>query len=396
MTLIIKITITTVRQSFPFFALALFACTSPRPVTDAGLDDGGTAVNRGQVLAAGGTCVLAQAKTFQTAVVALENVLKAQPVSFADARAAFHVAMDAWQVNEVMQIGPASSSMNPGGGDLRDQIYAWPLTSRCATEETLVAKGYVTNIAAQLINRRGLAAVEYLLFYEGSATACPASSPIVANGTWAALSQTEREERRWAYALAATIDVRLRADALVQKWEGGFQATLTSAGPSNGLYKTQLAAINAMSNALFYVEHEVKDMKLARPIGLRGCATPPCLDLLESQHAARSKANVKANLDGFRRIFQGCQANHEGPGFDDLLISVGADAMSARMIAAADASETALAAIEEADLGPALTTDPASVRALYDAIKAMTDILKTEVPGVLDLEVPKSLEGDND
>ncbi len=397
MTLIIKITITAVRQSVPLLVLAaLVGCPAQKPGADAGVDDGGTAMNRSQVLTAGGACVLSQAKAFQTTAVALERALKATPRSFENARTAFHAAMDAWQIDEVMQVGPASSSANLGGGDIRDQIYSWPLTSRCAMEETLVSKGYETDIAVQLINRRGLAAIEYLLFYEGAATACPAGSPIVSGGTWAALTPADREARRWAYAAAAATDVRLRADGLVQKWEGGFQETLTTAGPSNAVYKTQLAAINAMSNALFYVEHDVKDVKLSRPLGLRDCTTPPCLELLESQYAARSKANVKANLEGFRRIFEGCGPNHQGPGFDDLLISVGAEALSTRMVAATVKAEEALTAIEEPDLNPALTVDPASVRALYDAIKAMSDILKTEIPSVLDLEIPNSLEGDND
>ena len=36
------------------------------------------------------------------------------------------------------------------------------------------------------------------------------------------------------------------------------------------------------------------------------------------------------------------------------------------------------------------------VRALYDAVKGVTDLLKTELISVLDLELPTSLEGDND
>jgi hypothetical protein len=36
------------------------------------------------------------------------------------------------------------------------------------------------------------------------------------------------------------------------------------------------------------------------------------------------------------------------------------------------------------------------VRALYDAVKGVTDVLKTEVVTVLDLELPQKVEGDND
>lgn len=399
MSLIIKIMTSPWRQALLATLLGLAACKPQRPAADGGVPDAGPAgAARAEVLASGGACVLAAAKDFRAAAAALEEALKAaeSPAAFTAARTAFHAAMDQWQISEVMQVGPAATSASLGGGDLRDQIYSWPLTSRCAIEETLVSKGYESGLGAQLINRRGLYALEYLLFYEGGMTACPATSPIVANGTWAALTEPERTSRRYAYAAKAAADVRSRADALVAAWDPAFLATLTSPGPSNAVFKTQASALNAMSDALFYVEHEVKDVKLARPVGLANCAAAPCLDQLESQFGGRSKANVKANLEGFRRIYQGCGAGHAGVAFDDLLRALGGDAVAGRMDSSLDQADAALAAIEEADLKEALQADPASVRALYDALKGATDELKTEVMSLLDLEIPMSLEGDND
>lgn len=397
MSLIIKITIARGRQALLLAALALCACKVPKPVSDGGVEDAGA--TRAEVLAQGGACIAAAAGEFQTAVVALENTLQAapSPAALADARAAFHTAMDAWQVNEVMQVGPAAPSSKLGGADLRDQIYAWPLTSRCAIEETLVSKAYEGGVGAQLINRRTLYALEYLLFYEGAETACAASSPIVASGSWAALSANDRFARRWVYAGKVAADVRVHAEALVQAWSTGYLETVKSAGAAGNVYATQALALNAISDALFYVEHEVKDVKLARPTGVSAlCGAPPCLDLLESQFGARSKANVRANLEGFRRLFQGCGADHAGVAFDDLLRGVGATALADKMLKGLDDADAALAAIEEPDFDAALTADLASVRAVHAAIKAATDVLKTEVMSVLDLEIPMALEGDTD
>jgi hypothetical protein len=50
------------------------------------------------------------------------------------------------------------------------------------------------------------------------------------------------------------------------------------------------------------------------------------------------------------------------------------------------AAETALAAIEEADLLEALNADRASVQALREAVGAISTLLKTEVYTVLDFE----------
>ena len=40
--------------------------------------------------------------------------------------------------------------------------------------------------------------------------------------------------------------------------------------------------------------------------------------------------------------------------------------------------------------------DPAGVKALYDSLRVIVVLLKTEFISVLDLELPKRVEGDND
>jgi hypothetical protein len=53
-------------------------------------------------------------------------------------------------------------------------------------------------------------------------------------------------------------------------------------------------------------------------------------------------------------------------------------------------------ALSDDSLAVALANDKASVTALHAAIKKVTDALKTEIVTVLDLEIPKVVEGDND
>ncbi|WPB80454.1 imelysin family protein [Archangium violaceum] len=361
--------------------------------------------SRTALLGAAGACVLTVAREFLTAAGSLEEktaALAAGPEAGTRdaARTAYHHAMDVWQQLEVMQVGPAAPRSQPGGAEVRDNVYSWPLTNRCAIEEQLVAKGYESeNFASSLVTRRGLFALEYLLFYEGADTACPASSPVVSGGTWAALSAEERAARKRAYAAVVAADVRRRALQLVETWEadkGGYVRTLETAGTGSTVYPTVQLGMNALSDALFYVEREVKDMKLARPLGLRDCSSDSCPELLESAFAGRSKANVRANLVGFRRIFEGCGANYEGAGFDDVLEAAGAGALAVKLKERAVAAQAAVEAIGEPDLLEALYQDKASVRALYESLKGMTDVLKTEWVSVLDLELPQTLEGDND
>ncbi|MDC0711367.1 imelysin family protein [Stigmatella sp. ncwal1] len=386
--------------------LSLSAC---KEENKPGPGDGGTGgaaeTTRGALLSAAGSCVLTSAQDFQRTAAGLESAVAAFAASPEEgtrqaARTAFHGAMDSWQVSEVFQLGPAAPRSVAGGAELRDNIYSWPLVSRCAIEEQIVSKSYETpGFPSSLVSRRGLYALEYLLFYAGADTACPPTSPIVAGGTWSALSTEEREARKRAYAVVVAADVRRRADLLVEAWaadKGNFLRTLETAGSGNSVYPTSQGALNALSDALFYVEREVKDMKLARPLALRDCDSNTCPELLESQFAGRSKANVRANLVGFRRLVEGCGADYSGTGFDDLLIAVGSEPLAVALRERVPAAQAALEAVDEPDLREALAQDKASVRALYDAVKGVTDLLKVDLVTVLDLELPSSVEGDND
>jgi predicted lipoprotein len=359
---------------------------------------GGTGVSRTALLEAFGRCIQGAGRDFLGRAAELESATKAL-VASADAgtgdaaRKAFTAAMDAWQMVEMMQVGPAAISTMPGGMDLRDHVYSWPLVNPCAVEAELVSRGFeAPTFPMALVNRRGLAALEYLLFTEGSESQCPQGAP----AGWAALAPAEREARRRAYAAVAAADVHRRATALVDAWEagkGGFAAVLASAGPGNKTFPTTQLALSAVSAALFYLDGETKDQKVGQPLGLFECLAPSCP---ESRFARRTKANVRANLVAFRRITEGCGAGFDGLGFDDLLEAVGAEAVAGALRQRGAAVLAALDAIEEPDLPEAAKADMASVRALHAAMKGLTDMLKMEFKTLLDLEIPKRFEGDND
>ncbi|WP_224364151.1 imelysin family protein [Hyalangium versicolor] len=390
-------------RALVFTAVLCVSCSDKKKPVDPPPVDG-TDV-RVQLLSAAGECILGTARDFlpkatalQAATVTLRDAPDAAAV--AAARTAFHEAMDVWEVMEAMQVGPAAPRSSPGGAEIRDNIHSFPLYNRCSIEEQIVSKGYESaSFSTSLVTRRGFLALEYLLFYEGAETACGPNSAIVAQGTWAALPADERAARKRAYAAVVAADVRTRAQALVDAWapEGGnFLKTLATAGSGNTVFPTTQVALNAMSDAIFYVEREGKDQKLARPLALRDCASDTCPELLESQFAGRSKQNLHLNLVGFRRIVDGCGPDYSGTGFDDVLVAAGAEAVATRLRAEVVGAEAALAAVEEDDLRQALAQDKASVQAVYTEFKGITDVLKTDFITTLDLEPPAGLEGDND
>lgn len=367
--------------------------------SDAGPTDDAAPFSREALLGAFATCAASHAHVFRERAAALDAAVKAlvatpDPAAQTAAREAFGGAMDAWETMEVLQYGPTASTLVPGGRGVRDNVYAWPTFGRCAVEEEIVAKSYEspTFATTALVNRRGLAALDYLLFHEGADGACQPGSPELA--AWSALSVDERAARMRAYAGVVAADVLKRAVTLDEAWDpvqGNFVQTMRSAGPGNAVYMTPQVAIQSVGVALFYFDGTVKHGKLGDPLDAM-CASAACL---EAPFSKRAKTSLRINIEGARLLLDGCEAGYAGLGFDDLLASMGASGVATTMREQLLAAQGALDAIEEADLGQALAQDAASVEAVRAAIATFTTTLKTMFITTLGFDVG-SVPTDND
>src|SRR5207253_1840194 len=134
------------------------------------------------------------------------------------AQEAWRTTMDAWQRAEMFQFGPAAmtGTGSPGARDMRDPVYSWPVVSRCLIDQVIVAKTYEVGDfgTLSLVSTRTLAALEYLLFYDGADNGCPATDAINAQGTWAALGSEEIAKRKATYARVVASDVVTRMQKL--------------------------------------------------------------------------------------------------------------------------------------------------------------------------------------
>ena len=392
-------------ESLALGALALVAvsCSSDGSSSGGG-GGGGDQQLRGDVLAAlGEDVVLPAIVQFESDATALESALAdatTAPGGRDAAQAVWISTLETWQQLEVMQFGPLGSSLTVmGGQDLRARIYSWPLGSRCAVDRETVGESYDDPDALEQIQGvpTGLWAIEYLLFTDDPDNGCPEFDSINTDGTWDSMADMI-PQRRLDYAASLGTLVRRRAEELATAWspEGGnFIAELTDPGRGGSVYGTAQEGLNAVSDAMFYLEKETKDMKLGKPLGITGCTTEQCPEALESPWALRSKEHVLANLDGFQSLFLGGAPGGDELGFDDLLRDMGADDV------ADDMANALTAAITATELVPgtfrdALTDNEAELRAAHSAIQAVTDILKTDFLSVLDLEAPDRAAGDND
>jgi predicted lipoprotein len=302
------------------FALAIVVACSRKG--DEGSADGPNAgtFDKQALLRAFATCALRSYDDFAKASTDLESTTKRaaetpSPDALAAARDAWKKAVDIWQRAEVLQYGPAAM-IGPGALDMRDGAYSWPLVSRCLIDGQIVAKTYESSLSTALASTRGLAATEYLLFYEGADNGRGPAVNINTQGPWAALGNGEVEKRKLAYAHAAARDLAGRAAELRDAWDpakGNFVATLSEA--PNNTFPSQQMAFNAVSDAAYYVDDFVKTMKLRKPAELTpDCTAPPCLDLVESPWAKRSKEHLRNNLAGFEALLRGCAEGERGSG----------------------------------------------------------------------------------
>lgn len=318
------------------------------------------------------------------------------------ARTAWRNAMRTWQLLEVMQVGPAgSASQVTGGQGLRDEIYSWPAVNPCRVDQETVSEDYADPgfFEQELVNTRGLGALEYLLFDTGDDNACPPTTDINTNGSWAALiASGDLLERRASYAALAADSVSERAVQLRNAWEttgGDFAGQLARAGQSNSPFDTAQDAVNDVFAGLFYLELDVKDEKMAPSAGISpDCQDDVCPNLSESIYADASKDHILRNLIAGQQIFHGGSGT-AGVGFDDFLVARNASGLATQMTADFAAAITAVEAIPGTWI-EALNSDPNSVIAAYDAVKEITDELKGQFATALNLRVPDEGAGDND
>jgi uncharacterized protein len=311
------------------------------------------------------------------------------------ARGVFTKAMDAWQRAEMVVVGPAAMDDRT----LRNYVYGWPLLAPCELDRDVASRwadpaSY--EVTRELVNARSLAAVEYLLYPQSDQHMCVAAPP-----GWDALGPAlPRARCRLAQAIAA--DVAVQTAALHEAWraEGGnYVGALAQAGRAGSSLPSAHAAVNLISDAMFYVDRMVKDMKLAEAAGIavNACdvVQAPCLREVELRVSDRATSALRQNLRTLREVFTGSVAGGPGTGFDDFLIAVGHPELAEQMLGKLDVAIARAAELPDSFVG-ALTSDYAKVVAVHAAVREFTDDLKSQFLTVLALEIPDDAATDND
>ena len=221
--------------------------------------------------------------------------------------------MESWQYIEMMQFGPAGSSISfVAGQDLRDEIYSWPTTNPCRVDQKTANREYLNEsfFEDNLVNSYGLDALEHLLF-TGNETVCPSQVSPVSDGLWDSLGEETIKQNRIEFARVITENIQERTLELTEIWDEENQNFLASFETGSGPYASTEESMKEAFHALFYIEKYTKDKKLAQPLGLKDCTEEYCIDDLEGVLSTSSLESIIANLQAFELTFTG----GEGEGF---------------------------------------------------------------------------------
>lgn len=324
-----------------------------------------------------------------------------QPItdSLTNVQAQWLTTMNQWQLAEVMQIGP----LTVNSSTLRNNIYSWPVVSHCGVDQDVMffRAGSINSTPYEITNRtatrRGLDAVEYLVYSNTLSHSCTTEKPILT--TWPDLSDQDKRIARCNFATEIANDIVNSSKTLNEQWTT-YAATLKAAGDAGNTFTDVHEGVNAVSNALFYLDSMVKDTKIGKPLGLFSNECGPtsaiCSSEVESPLSAKSVSHLIQNLKAFQQVFTGQGTDSTNTvGFDDYLIDVNDKATSDAIITA---TAQAISDLEtyKLSLATQLTTDSAVVEATHGKVKVVTDQLKTDFINSLALKLPATSAGDND
>jgi len=318
-------------------------------------------------------------------------------------------AMESYHYLEGMMVGPITDL----DFEKRYKLYSFALTrtNECSIDKEVVKLYNNPNIPYKTsFNRTGLDALEYLL-HSPATFIC--KRPRGDMNTWGKLPLIERNISKCSY-LSRTSDYLLKtAKELKIAWDPSGQ-NLTKSIIERNIFGNLDESINTFSDALFYLDGDLKDHKLAIPLGLSvDCSKEKCPERVEHLKTNFSLNSVYFNLLGFKALFNGNDILNSrslnGFGFDDFLKTSNATHLENRMnknldIAIANTKKLLdqdfRVLIRNMDKTSCLQTTSENrlveVCAIYKDIKKISDDLKNDFLVYLALKAPRQAQGDND
>jgi predicted lipoprotein len=311
------------------------------------------------------------------------------------AQLAFQKAYVSWQRSLVMQVGPGGSAASfVGGLGLAENINSWPMRNNCRVDLVLLDKKYdePNYFPTALVTAKSFVALEYLLFEKSNSNACDASNPMNVSGAWNQMGASEVDSRRAHYGAKVAANIALDLNTLLNTQRDSYAPELANAGKKGGRFQDTNQALNEVFHALMAFDSQVKDLKLAAPLGIKMCGTTKCE--AETPLAQVSKKSVQQNILGLRMmLFAGMSPS--GNGFDALLSDANAPEVTQTLVKALDLAELKLSLLPD-NLSSAAVSHATEMNEALLAFRGVSNVLKNQFITVLNFSLPAEGAGDND
>lgn len=286
-------------------------------------------------------------------------------------KTAWNNAVASWMHVEMYNFYYASENT------LGSQVASWPVDFPVIETEVhgsnTLDEPYIT---ATGTTRKGLSAIEYMLYGDG----------ITEQAVLDSFTNTPTAQRRKDYLLSLCAHVKTQSASVYNDWNGG---------PSYSSFTTQTqldisGAMNLLVNGQTEHIEFVRKNKVGKPGGIDGATVNGLV--CENRLTPRSLENIKENIKAWQDITSG----KGGVGLDDYLDHVGAEyngkSLSATIAAQLD---TCLLKCNEIalPLHTAVAQQPLQVQALYLELKKLTVLTKVDMASNLGVVITFS---DND
>lgn len=222
-------------------------------------------------------------------------------------KSAWEESIKIWKRAEIYNFGPVESLI------LVTAIDRWPTSERGieqAIENYDQSEDYLIRIGS---NRKGLPAIEYLLFHEDASI----------------IIEEFSDEARKSYLNLLTEVLTQHSAAIVAEWNEGYkQEFISNTGNQAD------SGITLLANEMGYLLQKIRMEKLEIPFGSQTEGTPRP-QMLESVYANISKELIRENLIAAQETFTGADST----GFDDYIEALGIEDENGILLSEAISSE---------------------------------------------------------
>lgn len=334
---------------------------------------------------------------------------KMTPVAETEVKSAFKEAMLAFHAVEAASFGPMAEDK----AALHSRIYSWPFINPCGIDQETEAltRSAAKKVSDLGINIKGLGAIEYLLFEPTLISKCNARA-FPQMKTWNDNAATDKKIHRCQMAKRLATDLATVAASVEERWnidQGNYSKTLID----GSRFCDMNEGVTEVVHGLFAFER-LKDERLGRPLGLHKLCTADdkkCVDHAEHSFSGLALSAIRMQFESFKEVYFGSQdPDAKAFGIDDLLIVRGHPAAVVEIRNAMDRLGESLREVEalgslqeqivsmDADACRLTTVDDRRVPvcAMYQDLRRVTNLFKTDVLTMLSVRAPPGYQGDND